>query len=247
VDNPEPAPPIAITAAARALCVTDMGVRDLVARGKLQPLPGTLSFDPVHVEQLRQRRQAEALDYCADKGIDVVGLAERAGQLLRPITTVRSGVDSIPGLPKPTRKIFGRAALKAAALRDGAGCRWCLARGLAELYGTPAPAYAPAFIALFGGQAPCEEDRPMLAAAMAELSAGVYGPAGRPSEARPAATAAQRPTAPPPTAHAAVQRPAAGPAGRATPSVLHAALRAAGVRPDRHEHGPSVVCPRCTP
>jgi hypothetical protein len=246
VDNPEPAPPIAITAAARALCVTDMGVRDLVARGELQPLPGTLTFDVVHVEQVRQQRQAEALDYCASKGIDIVGLAERAGQLLRPVTTVRSGVDAIPGLPKPMRKIFGRAVLQAAALRDGAGCRWCLARGLAELYGTPAPAYGPALIALLGKQT-CEEDRPMLAAAMAELSAQVRGTAGRPSGARAAVPSARRPTVPPPGVQAAVQRPVAGPARRATPSVLHAALRAAGVRPDRHEHGPSVVCPRCTP
>jgi hypothetical protein len=243
----EPEPPIALTAAARRLCLTGPGARDLVARGELQPLPGeTLAFDPGHVEQVRQRRQAEAVDYFTARNVDLVVLAERTRALLHPITTTRRGVDAIGALPNETRKLFGRAVLRAASLRDGQGCRWCFARNLAQLYGTPAPQFAPALIALLGRQT-CEEDRPMLAAAMAELSAGVHGPAGRPSAARTAPPAAQRATAPPPTAHAAVQRPAAGPAGRATPSVLHAALAAAGVRPDRHEHGPSVVCPRCTP
>lgn len=230
--------PISVTAAARRLCLSDVGVHDLVARGELQPLPDTkpLRLDPGQVEQVRRQRQAEAMDYYTRKGVDLVGLAERTRQLLHPITTTtRRGADAIGGLAKPTRDLFGAAALTAAALDEGGGCKWCFARDLARLWGTAAPEYRPAWVALFGKQAPCQEDRPLVAAAMAELRARIHGP----SQARTAAPAAPRPaTAPAPVQGAvtAAAQPVQGDDGkqftRARRAQLNAALQAAAARRD---------------
>lgn len=231
----EPVPlPIALASAARRLCITEMGVRDLIARGELQPVPDTesLRVDAGQVEQVRLRRQAEALEDCTLRDIDLVGLAERARRALHPVTTTtRRGVDAISAMPKTTRNLFGAAALTAAALDDNGGCRWCFARDLARVWHTAAPQYRPAYIALFGKQAPCEKDKPMLAATAAEQRAQVHGPTVSVSEARSAPAAAPRPAAPPPTAQTAVQRPVRPPVGRAAPAVLRAALVAAGVAP----------------
>lgn len=229
--------PIAVTAAARRLCLSDMGVHDLIARGELQPLPDTkpLRLDPGQVEQVRQQRQAEAMDYYTRKGVDLVGLAERTRQLLHPITTTpRRGAEAIGGLAKPTRDLFGAAALTAAALDDNGGCKWCFARDLARLWGTAAPEYRPAYAALFG-QSPCERDRSLVAAAMAELRTRIHGP----SRARTAAPAPSRSATPPVPVRRAVTaaaQPVQGDDGKqftkARRAQLNAALQAAAARRD---------------
>jgi hypothetical protein len=233
---------LSVQAAAGRIGLTEYGLRKAIDRGELRPVPGTLplKLDPADVERFITARRTAAIQRLAARSVDLAQLAADTRAFLRP----PAGAPASGGMSRlgpDVIAVFGVAALTAAAITNPNTCGWCAATFAAGMLGTAPPAYTQPLAVLLGP--PCAKDRAVVAEALEKARAAVHGP----SAARPAVPAAQRPTVPPPTAHAAVQRPVARPAGRATRTVLHAALRAAGVRPDRHEHGPSVVCPRCTP
>jgi hypothetical protein len=233
---------LSVQAAAGRIGLTEYGLRKAIERGELRPVPGTLplKLDPTDVERFITARRTAAIERLAARGVDLAQLAADTRAFLRPPAWAPAS-GGVAKVGADVVAVFGVPALTAAAITDPGVCGWCAATVAAGMLGTVPPAYSQAFAVLLGP--PCSRDRAVVDEALEKARAAVHGP----SAARTAVPAARRPTVPPPTIQAAVQRPAAGPAGRATRTVLRAAMRAAGVRPDRHEHGPSVVCPRCTP
>ncbi|MDJ1131769.1 helix-turn-helix domain-containing protein [Streptomyces iconiensis] len=118
---------ISVADTARRVGVSERTVYDLIQAGALRARGTPLRVDEGAVEELLLARRGEA----AARVGDLERFAVKAVAALRTIGVERSWT------PTHTDAValFGAAAVKAARMQEGSGCRWCWARMTAAVHG----------------------------------------------------------------------------------------------------------------
>jgi len=203
-------PALTVRAAANRLGFSEWGVRKAVERGELVPVVRhPIKVSAADVEALRARKQDEAI---ARLGVDRLAKVARdvRAQLHPPVSSgAPRGHDALELIPETTKAAIGMPLLHAAAMPEGSGCRWCVARTASLMLKVPlrdATMTSEVGIALLG-RPECADHRALVRARMAELAAEVHpggvrapvartGPVGAPGGAvapAPAPRAATKP------------------------------------------------------
>lgn len=234
-------PGLSVEAAAARLGLSKWGTYKLIERGELTPaVRNPVRLNPMDVEVLRARRQAEATARLTARGVDLVQIAKDAHRLLHPEPEdpVRGGVDR---LSSDVRAALGAPLLAAAALPEGGGCTWCGAMTAARMLRTPLEERqlcSPVALALLGGPQ-CDAHRQLVRGWMGQLRAHVH-PGGGQKPPTASVKAATAPTAP----IQAVSGPSAG----WTPRMRARKTTAAAARPGMlrcgHALAAGCTCPR---
>lgn len=162
-------------------------------------------------------------------------LKEFADRVRRRAQQLGGAKGTVLQLDKDALKIFGPHTVKASAMADNRGCRWCWARLTASVYGGLEPQLDEPHQILLGQ--PCRED---LTAMREKLRARWSGSRPTSANPEPARTAAAKPK-PPITRHMG-NKACGTPVG--TPCSCHSSDRPGGPRRSQRDDGNSLTASR---